>query len=190
MIQIGKPSLFHHKRRHRTAESIAQARAPGDVMVWMSDNQIAVLIQEWERARAGAEEFIDSMPDDKVSFRPVPEVLSFAGQFLHVAGTNYTFAAGAFGTENPFQGAKPEDDPARQSKTALLEFALASYEFIVQGLRSLTPDSLEEEVPFFRWTMSRRLILAKALEHHAHHRGQTVVYFRLQGMKPPSERLF
>ena len=159
-------------------------------MVWMPDNQIAVLIQEWERAKAGTEEFINSMPDDKVSFRPVPEVLSFAGQFLHVADANYRFAAGAFSIENPFQGTKPEDDPALQSKTALREFALASYEFILQGLRSVKPQSLEEEVPFFRWTMSRRLILAKALEHHAHHRGQTVVYFRLQGMKPPSERLF
>ena len=159
-------------------------------MVWMPDNQIAVLIQEWERAKAGAEEFINSMPDDKVSFRPVPEVLSFAGQFLHLADVNYKFAAGAFGLENPFPGKKPEDDPALQSKTALREFALASYEFILQGLRSVKPELLEEEVPFFRWTMSRRLILAKAMEHHAHHRGQTVVYFRLQGMKPPSERLF
>ena len=159
-------------------------------MVWMPDNQIAVLIQEWERAKAGAEEFINSMPGDKVSFRPVPEVLSFAGQFLHVADVNYKFGVGAFGGENPFQGTKPEEDPALQSKTALLEFALASYEFILQGLRSVAPGTLEEEVPFFRWTMSRRLILAKALEHHAHHRGQTVVYFRLQGMKPPSERLY
>ena len=159
-------------------------------MVWMPDNQIAVLIQEWERAKAGAEEFINSMPDDKVSFRPVPEVLSFAGQFLHVADANYRFAVGAFGVENPFEGTKPEDDPTVQSKAALLEFALASYEFILQGLRSVKPESLEDEVPFFRWTLSRRLILAKAMEHHAHHRGQTVVYFRLQGMKPPSERLF
>jgi len=159
-------------------------------MVWMPDNQIAVLIQEWERAKAGAEEFINSMPDDKLSFRPVPEVLSFAGQFLHVADANYRFASGAFGLDSPFQGTKPEDDPALQSKTALREFALASYEFILEGLRSVTPGSLEEEVPFFRWTMSRQLILAKALEHHAHHRGQTVVYFRLQGIKPPSERLF
>jgi uncharacterized damage-inducible protein DinB len=159
-------------------------------MVWMQDNQIAVLIQEWERAKAGAEEFINAMPDDKVSFRPVPEVLSFAGQFLHVADVNYKFAAGAFGVENPFKGTKPEDDAALQSKIALLEFVLASYEFILQGLRSPVAGSIEEEVPFFRWTMSRRLILAKAMEHHAHHRGQTVVYFRLQGMKPPSERLF
>jgi uncharacterized damage-inducible protein DinB len=161
-------------------------------MDWMPDNQVAVLIQEWERAKAGAEEFINSMPDDKLAFRPVPEVLSFAGQFLHVADANYRFAAGAFGVESPFQGTKPEDDPTLQSKTALLGFVLASYEFILQGLRGLsaTPGSLEAEVPFFRWTMSRRLILAKAMEHHAHHRGQTVVYFRLQGMKPPSERLF
>ena len=42
-------------------------------MVWMPDDQIAVLIQEWERAKAGAEEFINSMPDDKLSSGRCPK---------------------------------------------------------------------------------------------------------------------
>src|ERR1700742_5077049 len=124
----------------------------------MPPNEMDLLIQEWERAKAGVEEFIDAMPDDKLSFRPVPEVLSFAGQFLHVADANYNFASAAFGLVSPFQGKAPENDPAHQSRTALLEFSLASYEFILNGLRSLKPGSLDEEVPLFRWRMSRRLI--------------------------------
>jgi uncharacterized damage-inducible protein DinB len=61
---------------------------------------------------------------------------------------------------------------------------------MIEGVSGLTTAQLDEEIPFFRWNMSRRLVLAKAFEHHAHHRGQTAVYFRLQGIKPPSERLF
>jgi uncharacterized damage-inducible protein DinB len=156
----------------------------------MADNQTALLIKEWERARAGAEEFITAMPDEKLSFRPVPEVLSFAGQFLHIAEANYLFASAAFGVESPYKGKNAEENPELQAKPALLEFVLASYAFIATNIPSLSSDALAEDVNLFKLRMPRHLIFSKALEHHAHHRGQTAVYFRLQGMKPPSERLF
>jgi uncharacterized damage-inducible protein DinB len=155
----------------------------------MTNDQVKILVQEWERAMLGAKDYIETMPDDKLSFRPVPEILSFAGQFLHVTDVNYRFAAGAFGVENDRQG-KSEEKPELQAKPALMEFVLGSYEFIVKGIRGLDPAAFEQEVPFFKWTMARHLLLSKALEHHAHHRGQTAIYFRLNGMKPPSERLF
>ena len=155
----------------------------------MTIDQVKILAQEWERATLGAKDYIEAMPDEKLSFRPVPEVLSFAGQFLHVADTNYVFAAGAFGVENSRQG-KSEDKPELQAKPALLEFVLGSYDFIVKGIRGLDAAAFEQEVPFFKWKMARHLLLSKALEHHAHHRGQTAIYFRVNGIKPPSERLF
>jgi len=156
----------------------------------MSTDQITTLIQEWERARLGVAEFIDAMPDDKLDSRPSPDIFTFAGQFLHVADANYLFACLVFGTENPFAGQTSETIPELQTKSGLKEFTLASYDFVTNGLKSLDPAGLDEEVPFFKWNLSRRLILAKAIEHHAHHRGQTVIYFRIQGLKPPSERLF
>ena len=155
----------------------------------MTNDQVKILVQEWERARLGTKDYIDSMPDDKLSFRPVPEVLSFAGQFLHVGDANYTFAAAAFGVENSHQG-KSEDKPELQARPALLEFVLGSYDFIVKGIRGLDPSAFDQEVTFFKWNMPRHLLLSKALEHHAHHRGQTAIYFRLNGIKPPSEGLF
>jgi uncharacterized damage-inducible protein DinB len=156
----------------------------------MPTDQITTLIQEWERAKLGAAEFIDAMPDDKLDFRPSPDIFSFAGQFLHIADANYLFACPVFGAENPFAGQKSETIPVLQTKSGLKEFTLASYDFVTNGLKALDPATIDEEVKFFKSTMSRRLILAKAIEHHAHHRGQTVIYFRIQGLKPPSERLF
>jgi uncharacterized damage-inducible protein DinB len=61
---------------------------------------------------------------------------------------------------------------------------------MIDGVRSLDPAALEDEVAFFRLRMPRSMLLAKALEHHAHHRGQTAVYLRLSGVTPPSQRLF
>jgi len=157
----------------------------------MSDTNISILTAEWERAKAGAQEFIEAMPDESLGFRPVPDILSFAGQFVHIAYANYLFASPTFGAENPLKDTNPEQDPTLQSsKAALLEFVNASYDFILKGIATQTPESLAEEVELFRWKLPRHLILAKALEHHAHHRGQTVIYFRLQGFKPPSEHLF
>ena len=155
----------------------------------MTNDQANLLAQEWERAALGAKDYIDAMPDDKFNFRPVPEILSFAGQFLHVADANYVFAAAAFSIENTRQG-KSEDKPELQTKPALLDFVLDSYTSIVKGIQGFDPAAFNQEVPFFKWTMPRHLLLSKALEHHAHHRGQTAIYFRLNGLKPPSERLF
>ncbi len=156
----------------------------------MASNGVELLIQEWERSKQGARDFIEAMPDEHVGFRPVPSVLSFAGQFLHIADANYMFASVGCGIPNPNQGQKSEEKPELQSKQAVLDFATAGYDFVIGALRNLDGKSMDEEVQFFKWTMPRHLVFSKALEHHAHHRGQTAVYFRLVGLKPPSERLF
>lgn len=155
----------------------------------MSNDQIKILAQEWERAALGTKEYIEAMPEDKLSFQPVPEVLSFAGQFLHIADVNYVFGSAAFGVENPHPG-KSAERPELHTKAALLEFVLGSYDFIAKGIRALEPAKLHQEVAFFKSKMPPHLLLSKALEHHAHHRGQTAIYFRVNQIRPPSERLF
>ena len=37
---------------------------------------------------------------------------------------------------------------------------------------------------------TRFALMNKAFEHQTHHRGQTTIYIRLQGIRPPEERLF
>ena len=152
-------------------------------------NEIEQLVQDWERAKLGIEAYLDAMPEDKYGFRPVPDVLSFAGHFLHIAHANYMFAAG-FGAVSPLKDEAADKNPDLQSKTSVREYTLASYDFLLNAIKALDPASLGEEVPLFRWTMPRRVVLAKALEHQVHHSGQAVVYIRLQGIKPPNERLF
>lgn len=153
-----------------------------------------VQAEEWSRAKAGALEFIDAIPEELLGFKPAADVFSFAEQFIHIAQANFLFAAIASGRENPYdrsKGADPMANPdLKAKKAALAEFAASSYDFVIESLGTVSTPALAEKVTFHKWEMTREAAFSKALEHHAHHRGQTVVYFRVNGLKPPAERLF
>lgn len=152
------------------------------------------LIQGWTRARAGAQEYIDAMPEDGVGFKPTPEIYSFAEHWFHVAEAAYVFASGDSGLDNPHAKSKGEEtakmNEVTRSKSSLLEFVMGSYDFMIEAVRTLDDVRLDEPVKFIKWEYPRSVLIAKAMEHHAHHRGQTAIYLSLKGIKPPSERLF
>lgn len=155
----------------------------------------AALVTEWTRIKAGAMNFIEAMPEDLLEFKPVPEVFSFAQQMVHIGGVNYILAAATAAIVNPF--GPPErclslekEEALRRDKAALAEFVGGSYDFLIAAIRTLSADALDENIPFHKGSYPRSVILEKAIEHHAHHRGQTVIYFRLNGIKPPPEGLF
>lgn len=154
---------------------------------------LATLVSEWQRAKAGTQDYLSAITAEHLGFRPVPECRSLAEQFLHLGSAQYIFAASATGQANPFGAgaADPEkDERLKGDLDAWRQFVLGSYDFLLHGLQALDPAALDEEVAFFRLRMTRALVLAKALEHHAHHRGQCAVYLRLIGITPPSQRLF
>ena len=154
-------------------------------------DRAATLAAEWERAKAGTQDYLDAASADHLAFRPTPEARSLAEQFVHLAATQYAFAASATGRASPLGDADPEEDAGLKADAgALRRFVLGSYDFAIDGVRALDPAALDEEVAFFRLRMPRSLLLAKALEHHAHHRGQAAVYLRLVGVAPPNQRLF
>jgi len=157
-------------------------------------DRVKTAAAEWKRARLGIQEYIDAMPEEGIAFKPTPEIRSFAEQMVHISATNYAFGAAVSGQENPYDAAKGKNAEKMPelwaSKAALRQFVLGSYDFLIQGVEKLNAGDLDNQVQFFNLKMTRSLMLAKALEHHAHHRGQTAIYLRLKGVTPPSERLF
>ncbi len=170
---------------------LGQAQSTG---AGAAPDRVKTLVAEWKRMKLGAQEYVDAMPEEGIGFKPTPEIRSFGEQMVHLAGTNYAFAGAITGQANPYdatKGKNPEQMPElRQTKAALRAFVLGSYDFMIQGLEKLDAAKLDEEVQFFNLKVTRAMLLAKALEHHAHHRGQTTIYLRLKGVTPPSERLF
>lgn len=148
------------------------------------------MLTDWQRARSYTKEYLDAMPEVGMNFKPTPEMRSYAEQMLHIAGANFAFGSGASGKPNPYQGKELEKMNEYKTKAALTQIVLESYDFMMEGLNAATPAQLSETIKLFNMSMTRELTYNKAFEHQTHHRGQTTVYLRLKGVKPPQEKLF
>jgi uncharacterized damage-inducible protein DinB len=147
------------------------------------------LVAEWTRARDYTKEYLDAMPEDGYSFKPTPDIRSFAEQMLHLASGNFGFGSRLTGQANPHQGKNLEKMDELKSKAALTKVVMESYDLVISGLKSLNDAKLDERVNLFNTNMPRYVAIAKAFEHQTHHRGQTTIYIRLKGVKPPNEKL-
>ncbi|MBA4852452.1 DinB family protein [Emticicia sp. BO119] len=148
------------------------------------------MVKEWERAKAYTKLYLETMPDDGYDFKPSPDIRSFAQQLLHLADANYNFAALASGIKSPVERGASEKSEDK-SKAATTKMVLDSYDFVINALKGMTDEQMKEMVKFGnRGDMSKEMVFAKAFEHQTHHRGQTTIYIRMKGIKPPNEMLF
>lgn len=147
------------------------------------------MIKEWERAKAYTKLYLETMPDDGFDFKPSPDIRSFADQMMHLANANYNFAALASGVKSPIERGSLEKS-ADKSKATTTKTVLDSYDFVINALKGVTDEQMKEIVKMGANEMNKELVFAKAFEHQTHHRGQTTIYIRMKGIKPPNEMLF
>jgi len=168
---------------NRLVQAQAQREVPAD--------RVAGLVAEWTRAKDYTREYIDVMSEDGLGLKPTPDIRSFADQMLHLADGLYFFCKNVFGVDTPeaARGLEKKED-LKKSKAALQKAVADSYDFMIAQIKTQTPAKLDETVTMFGTKMPRYVGIAKAFEHQTHHRGQTTIYIRLKGLKPPNERLF
>jgi len=147
------------------------------------------MIAHWEHQKSYTKDYLETMPEDDYSFRATPEMRTFAQQYLHIAGINYLLLSLATGVENPYPGDTLEHTPSVQTKKAVMEITIKSYDAVIGQLKKMTAQQLEETVMLFGEETTKAEVIFKAYENQMHHRGQTVVYMRLKGIKPPVEKL-
>ena len=148
------------------------------------------MVKDWERAKAYTKEYLDAMPETGYSLKPTPEMRSFAEQMLHLTDANYAFASAASGEKSPV-GLGESEKTTDKSKANVDKLIMAGYDFVINSIKKMTPEQLKETTKLFgRFEMTKRAAIDKSFEHQTHHRGQTTVYIRLAGAKPPQEKLF
>jgi uncharacterized damage-inducible protein DinB len=152
------------------------------------------MVLDWVRAKVYTQEYLDAMPADKYGFRPVDSMRSFAEQMLHLANVNAGMAFISTGTPFPFPSHNFENSPTAKNKDSVEYYVNTSYDFVIQVIKNLDLSKLDEVVswklPGGLRTATRQVWLMKGFEHQTHHRGQCTVYLRLQGIRPPAEKLF
>jgi uncharacterized damage-inducible protein DinB len=152
----------------------------------------AQMVKEWERARAYTIDYLNTMPADKYSFKAVDSIRSFAQQMLHLAGANIFLMMNATDQKPPASFSNPdlEHSPGAQKKDSVMFYVTASYDYCINAVKNSDLNKWGEKKKLFGFEETRYALMIKTFEHQTHHRGQTTIYIRLQGIRPPEERLF
>lgn len=168
---------------NKPVSSLAQALTSEDIK--------AQLVKDWERAEGYTIDYLNTVPAGKYSFRAVDSLRSFAQQMLHLAQDNVFLMSTA--TDMPakdFWKSNMEHSPSAQKKDSVMFYVAASYDYCINAVKYLDVNKWGEKKTIFGFEETRFAFMEKAFEHQTHHRGQTTVYIRLQGIRPPQERLF
>lgn len=152
----------------------------------------AQMVKDWERAKAYTIEYLNTMPADKYGFKAVDSLRSFAQQMLHLASGNVFLMMNATSKPPlPWLQADIEHRPTAQNKDSVMSYVVASYDYCIDAVKNFDPAKWGESTKMFnRFEQTRFALMNKTFEHQGHHRGQTTIYIRLQGIKPPEEKLF
>jgi uncharacterized damage-inducible protein DinB len=148
------------------------------------------IVAEWTRARDYTKEYLDAMPADGYSFKPTPDIRSFAEQMLHMTGGLFSAGARISGAANPYQGKRLDTLEELKTKAATTKVVMEGYDFLINALKGAKEAKLAERMPVGGMNRPLSVLLDAMFEHQTHHRGQTTIYLRLKGVTPPSEKLF
>ena len=150
---------------------------------------VDAIAEEVRQSRAYTVECAAAMPEEKYSFLPVPEVRSFGQQMVHIAQANGSIMEWHVeGKKNPTWPYSGDGKEQVVSKTDVIAQLNASYDYIQKGLSQMTDGMLLDRFKTEMGEFSRYWGLHLILDHATHHRGQAVVYLRLNGIKPPEYR--
>ena len=100
------------------------------------------LITDYERAKEFTLKYLNTMPADKYSYKPTPEILSFREEALHLAGVNYRYAAMIAGGYDAANLDEIFKRPELQSKEEVIAWVDKSYDVMINQIKS--EDNLDE----------------------------------------------
>ena len=159
--------------------------------VMSNDDLKTLMATEWQRAKVYTQEYMNTMPADKYSFKAIDSLRSFAQQLLHLASANVFLMAQATGQPPAsWVSFTLEKRTTAQGRDSVMYFVNASYDYAIDAIKNMDASKLWEHVKRGPYDETKFAWLQKAFEHQTHHRGQTTIYIRLQGIKPPQEKLF
>ncbi len=141
----------------------------------------------WERAKAYTLEVAEAMPEEHYDFKPVPEVMSFGQQLVHVVGNLYGLNSRFVRVgENPYT--YPEKG-AQLTKAETIARLKAAFAYATESLETLTDEQWKENAEdFWAGPTSRKIVFLLMRDHMTHHRGIAISYLRMKGIQPPRFR--
>jgi len=152
--------------------------------IFSQNDYLSDFKKKWKNAADYTIEIAELMPADKYDYQPTEDVRTFKEQMLHIV-QNMTWLSRDY-----LDHGKYEQDlkSTEYSKEEVIKILKEGFDFASKAVDNLEPHQLRTTVEFFAGPMHIRQILNLMNDHVSHHRGQALVYLRLNGVKPPRYR--
>ncbi len=155
------------------------------------DKFIEDSIERLENSRKYLLLVADMMPEEKYGFKATEESLSFAENLMHIGFALDWHSQSLIGdrearvyqTDTVFK-------PANKTKAEMMARIDRTFTEAIALLQDVSPEQLDTELDYFGLTRSKRQIYMLLADHITHHRGQMLVYMRLNGLTPPRYVLY
>ena len=151
---------------------------PG-VTGYRSEVLAEVIVQEDKFTRLA-----EAIPADKYTWRPAPDVRSFAEVFLHVCAANYNLYK-LVGTPPPTGIDVRSLEKSTTHKTKVIATLKDSFAHAKKAITAMPDADLDKSMDWFGGKNTERGVLLFIVRHAAEHLGQSIAYARFVGIVPP-----
>ncbi len=124
----------------------------------------------------------EAMPAEKYVFTPVAGEMNFKEQLLHLCDNLRWLTGEYISRADSSTGVLGN---GLTGKDSVIKVIGQTYDYAINNLQDLDVRKLTDTVKFFVGPMTRLQVLTLENDHQTHHRGQLIVYLRLNGIKPP-----
>ena len=133
----------------------------------------------------------ETMPEEHYSFKASERSLSFAENLLHIG------YAMDWHSQSLLGGRASRDwktdatyKVGQKSKKEMMALIDKTFSDTIELIKQFDVTKLNDELDYFGLNRTKRQIFMLLADHITHHRGQLLVYLRLNGLVPPRYVLF
>lgn len=146
---------------------------------YRSEVMAEVMIQQDKFVRLA-----QAIPAEKYTWRPAPDVRSFAEVFLHVSAANYNIYK-LVGTPPPDGIDVKGLEKSTTDKAKVIATLQDSFAHARKAITAMSDADLDKSLDWFGGKNTQRGILLFIVRHAAEHLGQSIAYARFVGVVPP-----
>ncbi len=133
----------------------------------------------------------EMMPEERYDYKATSESMSFEEHLMHITWAMDWHSQSLMGERDPRDwNTDNELKVHNKSKKEMIAKVKETFDKTIEFITHFDTARLEERLDYFGADRSKRQILLLLSDHITHHRGQMLVYLRINGLKPPRYVLY
>ncbi|WP_240467903.1 DinB family protein [Flagellimonas sp. CMM7] len=148
-------------------------------------------LERFENSRKYLIAVAEMMPEDKYGFKATQESLSFAENLMHIGyAMDWHSQSLLGGRESRDWNTDTRFKVSNKSKKEIIKIIEETFDETIRFIQQFDIAQFDEELDYFGLNRTKQQIFLLLVDHITHHRGQILVYLRLNGLVPPRYVLY